>query len=158
MRRFTRRTNAFSKKVQKHEARVAIYAVHYHFARVHKRLGITPGGAAGLTDQVSSLEEIALKADHYKPKPGKRGPTGRELHRPLPRLRMKVAMRSSWQTETGHLTCRWSEIGQGVRYHEAWIEDTLESGYVPPVTDFASHSPFGGASWFLPHTASRDSP
>jgi hypothetical protein len=74
MRRFTRRTNPISKKVQKHEARVAIYAVHCHFGRIHKRLGITPGGAAGLTDQVSSLEEIALKADHYMPKPGEPGP------------------------------------------------------------------------------------
>jgi hypothetical protein len=74
MRRFTRGTNGLSEIVQKHGARVAIYAVQYHFARIPKRLGITPGGAAGLTDQVSSLEEIALKADHTMPKPGKPGP------------------------------------------------------------------------------------
>ena len=62
-------------------------------------------------------------------------------------------MRSAWQTETGHLAFRWSEAGQHVPYSPRWMQDTSESGYVPPVPDFASHSPFGGASWFLPHTA-----
>jgi hypothetical protein len=60
-------------------------------------------------------------------------------------------MHSSWQTETGHLTCRWSETGQFVQYKPEWVRETLESSYVPPVVDFASHSPFGGASWFLPY-------
>jgi hypothetical protein len=41
MRRFTRRTNAFSRKVQKHEAMVAIYPLHYHFAKIHHRLTST---------------------------------------------------------------------------------------------------------------------
>jgi hypothetical protein len=58
MRRFTRLTNAFSKKVQNHEPMVAIYAVHYNFARIHKTLRITPSMAAGLSDHVWSLEEI----------------------------------------------------------------------------------------------------
>jgi len=74
MRRFTRLTNAFSKKVQNHEAMVAIYAVHYNFARIHKTLRITPSMAAGLSDYVWSLEEIVMMADPYMPKPGKRGP------------------------------------------------------------------------------------
>jgi IS1 family transposase len=74
MRRFTRLTNAFSKKVQNHEAMVAIYAVHYNFARIHKTLRITPSMAAGLSDHVWSLEEIVMMADSYMPKPGKRGP------------------------------------------------------------------------------------
>jgi hypothetical protein len=74
MRRFTRLTNAFSKKVQNHEAMVAIYAVHYNFARIHKTLRITPSMAAGLSDHVWSLEEIVQMADSYMPKPGKRGP------------------------------------------------------------------------------------
>jgi len=39
---------------------VAIHAVHYNFARIHKTLGITPSMAAGLTDHVWSLEEIVL--------------------------------------------------------------------------------------------------
>ena len=46
MRRFTRLTNAFSKKIQNHAAMVAIYAVHYNFARIHKTLRITPAMAA----------------------------------------------------------------------------------------------------------------
>jgi hypothetical protein len=74
MRRFARLTNAFPKKVQNHAAMVAIYAVHYNVARIHKTLRITPSMAAGLSDQVWSLEEIAMMADSYLPKPGKRGP------------------------------------------------------------------------------------
>lgn len=74
MRRFTRLTNAFSKKVQNHAAMVAIYAVHYNFARIHKTLRITPSMAAGLSDHVWTLEEIVMMADNYLPKPAKRGP------------------------------------------------------------------------------------
>ena len=74
MRRFTRLTNAFSKKVQNHAAMVAIYAVHYNFARIHKTLRITPSMAAGLSEHVWSLEEIVMMADSYMPKPSKRGP------------------------------------------------------------------------------------
>jgi hypothetical protein len=65
---------AFSKKIQNHAAMVAIYAIHYNFARIHKTLRITPSMAAGLTDHVWSLEEIVLMADNYLPRPGKRGP------------------------------------------------------------------------------------
>ena len=63
MRRFTRLTNAFSKKIQNHAAMVAIYAVHYNFARVHQTLRVTPAMEAGLSDHVWSLEEIALLAN-----------------------------------------------------------------------------------------------
>jgi IS1 family transposase len=79
MRRFTRLTNAFSKKVQNHAAMVAIYAVHYNFARIHKTLRITPAMAAGLSDRVLSLEEIVMMADSYMPKPRKRGPYKKAL-------------------------------------------------------------------------------
>ncbi|HYM79254.1 MAG TPA: hypothetical protein VE377_24980 [Candidatus Dormibacteraeota bacterium] len=74
MRRFTRLTNAFSKKIQNHAARVAIYAVHYNFARIHKTLRITPAMACGPSDHAWSLEEIVMMADSYMPNPGKRGP------------------------------------------------------------------------------------
>jgi hypothetical protein len=78
--------------------------------------------------------------------------TKKELHSLFPRLTMKAAMRSSWQTETGQLARRWSEEGQRVQYNPAWMRESSESVYVPPVQDFASHSPFAGASWlFLPH-------
>jgi len=53
---------------------VAIHAVHYNYARIHKTLRITPSMAAGLSDHVWSLEEIVLMADSYRTKPEKRGP------------------------------------------------------------------------------------
>ena len=56
-------TNAFSKKIENHAAMVAIHAVHYNFARIHKTLRITPSIAAGLSDHVWSLEEIVLLAN-----------------------------------------------------------------------------------------------
>jgi hypothetical protein len=74
MRRFTRLTNGFSKKFENHAAMVAIHAVYYNFARIHKTLRITPAMAAGLSDHVWSLEEIVTMADSYMLKPGKRGP------------------------------------------------------------------------------------
>jgi len=58
MRRFTRLTNAFSKKAENHAAAVALYFMHYNFARVHQTLRITPAMAAGVSDHVWSLEEI----------------------------------------------------------------------------------------------------
>ena len=63
MRRFTRLTNGFSKKIENHIAMVAIHAVYYNFARIHKTLRITPAMAAGLSDHVWSLEEIVLLAN-----------------------------------------------------------------------------------------------
>ena len=75
MRRFTRLTNAFSKKVENHMAAVAIHFMHYNFARIHKTLRITPAMAAGVSDHVWDLEEIITMADRFLPKPGgKRGP------------------------------------------------------------------------------------
>jgi hypothetical protein len=66
----------------------------------------------------------------------------------------------TWQTETGHLACHWSEVGQHAPYNPRWMQETsdVQSGYLPPVPDFASHSPFGGATpWFQLHTSDRDS-
>ena len=74
MRRFTRLTNGFSKKIENHAAMVAIHAVYYNFARIHKTLRITPAMAAGLSDHVWSLEEVVQMADATMPKPGPRGP------------------------------------------------------------------------------------
>jgi len=58
---------------------VAIHAVYYNFARIHKTLRITPSMAAGLSDHVWSLEEIVMIVDSYVPQPGKRGPY-KKLH------------------------------------------------------------------------------
>lgn len=62
MRRFTRLTNAFSKKAENHAAMVAIHFLHYNFARIHKTLKVTPAMEAGIADHVWSLEEIVLLA------------------------------------------------------------------------------------------------
>jgi IS1 family transposase len=59
MRRFTRLTNGFSKKVQNLEHAVSLHFMHYNFARIHKTLRVTPAMAAGISDHVWSLEEIA---------------------------------------------------------------------------------------------------
>jgi len=59
MRRFTRLTNAFSKKVDNHKAAPALHFVLYNFARIHKTLRVTPAMEAGKADHVGSLEEIA---------------------------------------------------------------------------------------------------
>lgn len=58
MRRFTRLTNAFSRKVENHSAAVALYFLFYNFARVHQTLRVTPAMAAGVSDHVWSVEEI----------------------------------------------------------------------------------------------------
>src|SRR5437660_9224538 len=58
MRRFTRLTNGFSKKVQNHCHAVALYFVYYNFGRVHQTLRVTPCMEARLTDHVWSIEEI----------------------------------------------------------------------------------------------------
>ncbi len=58
MRRFTRLTNAFSKKVENHMHSVAMYMMFYNFCRIHKSLRVTPAMAAGISDHVWSLEEM----------------------------------------------------------------------------------------------------
>ena len=63
MRRFTRLTNGFSKKVQNLEHAVALHFLHYNFARIHKTLRVTPAMAAGISDHVWSPEEIAKLAE-----------------------------------------------------------------------------------------------
>lgn len=59
MRRLTRLTNGFSKKVDNLNYAVALHFMYYNFGRIHKTLHITPAMEAGLTDHVWSLEEIA---------------------------------------------------------------------------------------------------
>ena len=58
MRRFTRLTNGFSKKVEKLCATVSLHFAHYNFVRQHKSLRITPAMAAGVSDGLWTLEEL----------------------------------------------------------------------------------------------------
>src|SRR5271165_6120825 len=65
MRRFTRLTNAFAKKVETHAHTVALHFLYYSFGRIHKSMRVTPAMQAGIADHVWSLEKIAkLTADH----------------------------------------------------------------------------------------------
>jgi len=73
MRRFTRLTNAFSKKFENHAHMVAIYAVHYNWLRIHKTLRVTPAMAANLTDKLMSWTDIVAMID-AETVPQKRGP------------------------------------------------------------------------------------
>ncbi len=63
MRRFTRLTNAFSKKVENLEHNVALYFMHYNFCRIHQTLRVTPAMEAGITDHVWSLKEVVALID-----------------------------------------------------------------------------------------------
>ena len=63
MRRFTRLTNAFSKKVENHAAAVGLHYMFYNFAKIHKTHRVTPAMQAGISDRVWSLEDIAKLAD-----------------------------------------------------------------------------------------------
>src|SRR5450432_990784 len=58
IRRFTRLTNAFSKKIENHAAAVAIWFMYYNFARVHTTLRVTPAMEAGISDHVWTLAEM----------------------------------------------------------------------------------------------------
>lgn len=58
MRRFTRLTNAHSKKIQNHQHALALYFMYYNFARIHLTLRVTPAMEAGVSDHVWSVEEI----------------------------------------------------------------------------------------------------
>lgn len=63
MRRFTRLTNGFSKKIENHAYAVALHYMHYNFGRIHKTLRVTPAMQAGIADHVWTLEEIANLAN-----------------------------------------------------------------------------------------------
>jgi hypothetical protein len=58
IRRFTRLTNAFSKKIENHAAAVAIWFMYYNFCRVHQTLRVTPAMEAGISDHAWSIEEM----------------------------------------------------------------------------------------------------
>lgn len=74
MRRFTRLTNGFSKKLDNHMHALALYFAFYNFCRIHKSLKVTPAMAAGITDKLWSLEDIAERIEAAQAKPMKRGP------------------------------------------------------------------------------------
>ncbi len=64
MRRFTRLTNAFSKKLANLKASVALHYAHYNFVRIHRTLRCTPAMAAGVTNRLWSIRELIEGATH----------------------------------------------------------------------------------------------
>jgi IS1 family transposase len=72
MRRFTRLTNGFSKKIENHAYALALFYMHYNFCRIHQTLRVTPAMEAGISDHVWELAEIAALVP--EPKSGPRGP------------------------------------------------------------------------------------
>jgi IS1 family transposase len=73
-RRFTRLTNAFSKKVENHAWSVALFTTYYNFVRIHKTLRMSPAMAAGVTDRLWEIGDIVALVEATDAKPSKRGP------------------------------------------------------------------------------------
>jgi IS1 family transposase len=67
LRRFTRLTNAFSKKLENHCHALALYFVWYNFARLHKSIRMSPAMAIGLTDTLWDMEDVLRLIDRYQP-------------------------------------------------------------------------------------------
>jgi IS1 family transposase len=74
MRRFTRLTNAFSKKVENHAWSVALFTTYYNFVRIHRTLRTSPAMAAGVTDRLWEIGDIVALVEATDAQPGKRGP------------------------------------------------------------------------------------
>jgi len=66
MRRFTRLTNAFSKKVENHAHAIALHFMYYNFVRIHKTLRVTPAMAAGITKKLWEIEDLALLLENQE--------------------------------------------------------------------------------------------
>ena len=74
IRRFTRLTNAFSKKLENHAHHVALHFMYYNFCRIHQTLKVTPAMAAGVTDKLWEIGDIVRLIEEAAPKPKPRGP------------------------------------------------------------------------------------
>jgi hypothetical protein len=81
MRRFTRLTNAFSKKIDMHIHALSLYFVFYNFVRAHKARKLSPAMAAGVPDRLWPMEDIVALVDARAPKPGRRGPYRKNLQK-----------------------------------------------------------------------------
>jgi IS1 family transposase len=79
MRRFTRLTNAFSKKVENHVHSLALFTTYYNFVRTHKTLRMTPAMAAGVADRLWEIGDIVALVEAAEAKPAKRGPYKKKL-------------------------------------------------------------------------------
>ncbi|WP_316214954.1 MULTISPECIES: helix-turn-helix domain-containing protein [unclassified Bradyrhizobium] len=66
MRRFTRLTNAFSKKVENHAAAIALHTMYYNFVRIHQTLKVTPAMAAGVTDKLWEMDDLVVMLEQWE--------------------------------------------------------------------------------------------
>ncbi len=66
MRRFTRLTNAFSKKVENHAAAIALHTMYYNFVRIHQTLKVTPAMAAGVTDKLWEMADLVVMLEQWE--------------------------------------------------------------------------------------------
>jgi len=73
MRRFTRLTNGFSKKVENHAYSVALHMMYYNFVKIHSKLRTSPAMAAGVSDRLWEMSDIVALWEAVEPKAGKRG-------------------------------------------------------------------------------------
>ena len=79
MRRFTRLTNAFSKKLENHVHALALYFMVYNFVRIHKTLRTTPAMQAGISPKLWSMTDVANMIEANEPAPAKRGPYKKKI-------------------------------------------------------------------------------
>ncbi len=82
MRRFTRLTNAFSKKVENHIHMLSLYFLHYNFVRIHKAVKVTPAMAAGVTDTLRDMDWIVGLIEDRATTPKKPGPKPGTKYKP----------------------------------------------------------------------------
>ncbi len=76
MRRFTRKTNGFSKKVENHAAAVDLHMLNYNFLRTHETLRVAPAMEAGVFDRFMDVKDLVrmLEEDYEERRPKTRGP------------------------------------------------------------------------------------
>lgn len=79
MRRFTRLTNGFSKKIDNHAYAVAVHFMYCNYVRIHQTLRVTPAMESGLCDHAWTVEELVDMGDAAMPKPQKRGPYKKQI-------------------------------------------------------------------------------
>lgn len=74
MRRFTRLTNAFSKKIENHACAVALHSMYYNFVRLHQTLKVSPAMAAGVTDRLWEMVDVVDVLDSFEAKRKRHAP------------------------------------------------------------------------------------